>query len=368
MSNTSSWSKEDILYIAWARETTARLQSDGFYVVLSLALVFNPLSILVYSRKKFSNNTIGFYNNFLSVVNTLIVLTRFTQRILDRYDLDVTLISIFTCKLFDYYLRTILNLSSWLNVLATLDRLIKCTKPNKFVFLKSRKIISLVIFGLVLVFLLTNSANLFFEIKISTKNQTYLNKTNLIEIKQCTASKTVTLIRDTMGQLIRIYLPFSLMFIINIILIRILIKSKLNLRMDKSLRKEIHFSLSIVALNIMFLITSLPLSYFIIWLNVYPNGLDTVVKQVTYEMNYTIAAYFLTFDYCLQFLVNLVFNRIFRREFVKILIWIMSKMCDNKLNLRESSVPSSDTQNTKKSFRNNKIGPGSSQNLVARKF
>ena len=124
----------------------------------------------------------------------------------------------------------------------------------------------------------------------------------------------------------RIVLPITLQVILSIILIYKLFKSRINLHMSRSIRKEYIFSFTIMILNIVYLITEMPLMFSTLYF-----GLIGVTPVIPLDMNMSqslaiqILVYYCTLVLSLYmfgsiFFVNLMFNKIFKAE-IKSLFW-----------------------------------------------
>ena len=48
-------------YIAWAKETTSTFLYYATLTITPIGLLFNAIQIIVFSRKKFNNTTMGFF-------------------------------------------------------------------------------------------------------------------------------------------------------------------------------------------------------------------------------------------------------------------------------------------------------------------
>jgi hypothetical protein len=185
------------------------------------------------------------------------------------------------------------------------------------------------------------------------QNATFSNGTqnNIIIInneKVCTASKNIVYIRDTISMILRYILPFALMILLNTLLIKRLIKSKQIA--NRQLKKEYSFAFTVVFLNAFFVITLLPSALILIGSNIVGyKDTTTVSYKTTAIMNfaYVVGQYFSGFNYTFTLLLNLQFNRLFRKEFIKMILDIKmftlkrrklfsSKITSNNLN-KESS-------------------------------
>ena len=115
-------------------------------IVCSIGFATNTLNIVVSTRKKLLKNTMGFYNISMSIFNILTLVTVgyldfFTQSIGQT---PLILRSNLNCILISYVMRVISQMSSWLNVMVTTDRML-CVFPflsNRFKFIKNKQILA----------------------------------------------------------------------------------------------------------------------------------------------------------------------------------------------------------------------------------
>ena len=130
-------------------------------VMLPISLVFNFISIVVFNRKTFKANTMGFYYTAISIIDISLAISAFVYYFSVAINQDVSLISDFLCVLITYSNRITLQMSSWANVLITFDRLLCVTYRNKFAFMKKKKNLLLAFILLFLVLTMLDIPNFF---------------------------------------------------------------------------------------------------------------------------------------------------------------------------------------------------------------
>jgi hypothetical protein len=108
-------------------------------IMCPTGLALNFISILVFNRKAFKKNTMGFYYTAISIIDIFLIVAAFINYYSVTTNQDVSLISNFSCVLMTYSNRITLQMSSWANVLITFDRLLCVTYRNKFAFMKKKK-------------------------------------------------------------------------------------------------------------------------------------------------------------------------------------------------------------------------------------
>ena len=306
----------EIIYDQDQYEYLTRLQNEiSFYscwIILIIGLISNTLNIIICMRKRIQREAIGFYSPLMSIFNvTSLVYGFFTfYKSTRMYYLESTL----NCTLFFYLGRITYQMSSWLYVMCSLDRMICITYPRKYKLFKKRHILTLTVLGLFMTICLLNIPNLFYQV---------IDNTSKNETKLCTPSSPfVILIRDTIALLMRTALPIVLEFFINISLIYKLIKSRRNLNLKRSLRRDYKFAFTIVMLNVMFLITNVP--FFVTCLYSMAMGYERVDVNSIFKLRYGYVSFWLfltaivsSYMFVSVFFVNMMFCRFFKIEFFK---------------------------------------------------
>ena len=305
-----------IKYIASLNYAQNQVTLYACLIIGNIGFASNSLNILVCMRKKFRKETMGFYNPLISVFNILSLAMGY----LSLYPVSIgnqnlELVSYYGCVLISYFGRVFVQMSSWLNVMVSLDRMISIKYLNTVNFIKQRKTLACIVGVLFTVICVINSPNLAFSvIRSQTNNQTL--------VCSCTNS-VVVIIRDLIAQVMRTILPSLLDFVLNMILIHRLVQARYNINIKRSMKREYKFSFTIVMLNMTFFLTHTPLLISIIYLNVLNYGQSSAsVPTKTLVMAYflyIVAAVLASCMYGSVFFVNLLFNPNFRREFHKMI-------------------------------------------------
>ena len=282
-------------------------------IICNIGFATNSLNILVSTRRALLlKSTMGYYNILMSIFN---ILTLSVVGYLDLFPQSIghtplILRSNLNCVLISYFLRVIAQMSTWLNVMVTTDRML-CVFPllsNKFMFIQSKRILSGIVTGLFLAICLLNVSNLFFHLDLQTG--------------MCTSHTFVILLRDLTAIVTRIVIALILQLVMNTILIYKLIKARKNLHMPVSLKKEYKFAFNVIILNGVFIVTELPLFVSSILINIYGYN-QTLISHASNEAAWASFAYvcsvlFATFFYVSLFFVNFLTNKMFARECKKI--------------------------------------------------
>ena len=291
-------------------------------IIGNFGFMANILKILVCCRKELQKNTMGFYNIYMSVNNILAMifisyLTLFPQSIGQEQLINTSYIN---CIMISYFLRVFLASSSWLNVMVTLDRMLCVTYLNEFKFIKDKKKLSLIIAGIFIVLCLINAPNFVFKLETQTEFDMFTNQT--ITRKVCISSKLISTIRDGLAVSMRIIIPLILQAVMNSILIYKLFKTRHNINMPRSLRKEYKFAFTVIILNIVDFVSDMPFLISTIFINIYGYSQSYVTttsnEAAIASLAYISSGVLSMFMYVLLFFVNLIFNKVFRKEVRKI--------------------------------------------------
>ena len=196
--------------------------------------------------------------------------------------------------------------------------------------------------GIISFLLLINITNLWFRVEVKVNNVTLPNSTFEISTsKSCTSFSTLVFARDLLNANLRSLMPFTLMIIGNVVLIKALIKSKKNSNrqanpnnrssISKSaplFGREQQFAASILAMNIFFMIFYLPQASTILLLGIfaYKPELAPATAEAAITLAFNIAVYIGLINNSVAFFINLKFNKIFREELLQLIVDIKVKL------------------------------------------
>jgi hypothetical protein len=302
---------------------TKKTHSIEFYfciIFCNLGIVFNLLNIYVSSRKEIQKNTMGFYNSTMSVFNILsLVFTGyliFFSQSIDKQMLILT--SNQACMLILFFSKAFRFMSSWLNIMATFDRLIFVlyNYRNKLIFFKRTKNLTCIVVVLFAFILFLNIPNLFFHLEHNFNNSSNSTLTML----ECTSSRQVVLLRDFVTIIMRIFLPLLLQIFMNSLLIHKLFKSKKDSNVTLSLKRENKFAFTIIVINSLYIVIELPLLGTIIVSDLFGYAYDwSFISTFSNESSFLSFVYVcsIVISHFVQvslFFVNLITNKVFRDE------------------------------------------------------
>jgi hypothetical protein len=284
-------------------------------------LIFNTLSIVLFLRKSLWETTIGLYNVIIMINCNVIIVLNIIIQFSPAIGYDALLWSNSSCVFLYYASRLTTTFSSWLNVLVALDRLFRITLWYRVVSIKKKRgqlsLIILTFISLSFMFL----PNIFYSIQ--SKSSIVGNSSQTL---QCKSINIIETYMDLVRIFMRAIIPFVLIIIINSFLIKRLIQLKSKINKNKISKNEHNFSSSIVALSTFFIISLLPLVVSLIMFQIMQklnmtNTKAYVIANFFYNFSLLVSSY----NYCFQFLVNMKFNLIFRKEFIMFYFEIKAK-------------------------------------------
>lgn len=314
---------QDQIFLLYLNDVRTKLIYYECITVIPVGIALNILSSIVFMRKKFSKITMGYYNIVISMVNILSSIFGTLNYIGQAIGKDLTLISDFSCIFLTFGMRIFAQMSSWMNVFVTVDRMVTITYPNKYPFLKNKKKLSFMILTQFLIICIINVTNLLLKVETIVTLNPATNKT--ITTKACTSTnEAIITIRDIIVLLFRAALPIILMISMNIYLMIKLVRERVKLKRLNELRKEYQFAISIFFMNALYTLFLLPGFVIIIYLNAIQSYKNLNIEVAVLQFAYVIALLIASCEFFFTFFVNILFNKIFKKELIVFLNEIFS--------------------------------------------
>lgn len=271
------------------------------YTISLPGLLLNFLTILVFFLcKKFwiNDNKMG----FLMIIQTLSANGVIAAGIFSnsRNSFDCRLKVLCECSINIFLI--------FVHLIITIDRYLAIKNINKIFFLfKNKKNLLIIFIGLFVISILLTIPSLYNELE--SINDYYREKILIIGI--CMYEFEQRLIFIIFYSLFRC-LPILLMFFMNISLTNELIRSKLKLNKTRSLRREYKFAVTLIFVNSILFISSLPIFFVFIYM------------IFIYDLKTLLIVRFCSFPYIFfesfHFFYHLFFNELFRKELKNIFI------------------------------------------------
>jgi hypothetical protein len=139
------------------------------------------------------------------------------------------------------------------------------------------------------------------------------------------------------------------MILLNTLLVRKLIKSKQIT--NRELKKEHKFAFTVIFLNAFFVFTLIPSAIILIGSNIvgYKDATSASSKSATImNFAYVVGQFFAGFNYTFSFLLNLKFNKLFRKEFFLMIVDIKNYFLGNQKKFSNSINTLRNTSKTTK--------------------
>ena len=308
MSNNNT---SQIEYLNWLSGQIAY-----YYLVISapIGIPINLLSIVIFWRLMRNKNNMGFLGICQSIVDLtllicFLVLIKsspliFTPSLASR--------SSASCAFLTYLRRFLIHASSWIPVLITFDRFtfIVYGHGSRFHFMKSKPKLIAIILVIFTIIAVVDVPNLFYYVSSEV----------------CTADYGMIILSDLISITFRTYIPFALMLIFNVSVVRRILKNNRNIvKRNVLCGKEYQFTLAVISYDVYFIAINFPVSvYYVVkdgfldqfasnpLLAAYFNLVDSIlVSFAYYEQTYSIFIY-------------LAFNKLYRQEFFHIVRKIFS--------------------------------------------
>lgn len=298
-------------------------------IAIPIGCVLNLLALLVFTRPRLNQTNIGFFNSCLSISNILTLVFSLLMYSGLYFSFEFNTHSNASCRFIMYVRKSIRALSPMIETLFTFDRFLSVVFPGKVDIFKKNQNILIALIVLVLLLIPLNAANIAFYVSTSSINYTsYLesNETHQWVFKSCVADPIPTIISDVVVCTLRCFVPFTLMIIFNIFIVRKLWTSRIKRATQAATSsartsRDIQFTQTLIIINALFMFFNFPLAVIYMIKDGYYYANDGridktyVIIEFLWNMSFNIA----TLHYLAFFFLNFIFNRLFRQELNSIL-------------------------------------------------
>ena len=270
-------------------------------------LVVNLISIHIYNQKEFKTQPTTLYLIFSCILNIIIsfLLPPLVIPSIVSY-------GIISCKIY-FTLSTILQIyKPWILVFCSIDRLLTVVVPYKFKLKNQLKFqLRAIILLLVIGFLLGLPIAFFYEPDISS----YENKTVGCPQESLLKYKWVKIYIEAFYQIIASALPFIIMLVSSVVTAWKLYKNKSGLKSKlnrRDMRREIQYGVSLVTMDVSFLVLRFPLMAFLILA-------DNPNHSIIYKIDYSILVLVSGVHLFSPIFIFIFLNKIYRKYFLKLI-------------------------------------------------
>ena len=302
----------NLTYVQYLMQISNDINNYCTIVHSAIGMPANLLSVFIFARLMRNKTNMGFLYMCQSAIDFFLILCYLLlfQSSL-TYGINLSIYNDFWCKLIKFLRRFLINISSWMAVFTTFDRFIFVLYGNtdRFKFMKKKRYLTLCILSIEFAMLVSNIPNLFF----------YMDKGG------CTADYAIIVSTDIISILFRTYIPFILMILFNIVMIKKTFnRAKVSIarKLTNSTRKEYQFTIAVIAYDIFFIALNFPRSlYFIFYdVNLYSGAFDgNPLFSAIYSVINAVTSNFAIFVQTFSFLTYLAFNKLYRKELLDIL-------------------------------------------------
>jgi hypothetical protein len=281
--------------------------------LLVFGIVGNVFLFIIYLRLR--KLSVSFYYRISAFIDLFASLNWLKIFLREEYSFFIVNISIFFCKISDFSIFSAFAISSWIQVIISIDRLFHIIYPTKCSILTNLKFQVSV---LVIIF----AVNLaYFSIHLIEKDLVYtnVNGTNITKASCLfqTHSLDAMLSWLQIGNIVTSFIFMTLASCITIVFIvksRQRLKTLANGKARKSQVRDIKFAITSISLNLFFLLTNAPNPFYNTIYSVYEFPIDQNLEKFL-----AIVRSFLLFSYFVfSFYVQLFVNNLVRAEFLKI--------------------------------------------------
>ena len=280
------------------------------FILTFIGFFSNLFILIIFSRKKL--NTVPSKNLFkllaiIDFIYCLVSFSRINQAAFIGY-------SKLTCALGIYAVYLCPAISAWLLSCISIEKLLTIMKPIlKDFFKKTNYQIFICVFVCSLNSLLYSpiivlNDNNYRDINSTQIKDVYFDRCNIFQSQFGNVLSNFDLVQG-------VILPFIVMFTCSIYLVMFIFKSRKrafktrSVKSKRILKKDIQFAMNTLFLDILFIIFNIPLAIFMIL-----------------EINYLalIFLFFFNFRSCSNLFIYLIFNTIFRKEFLFLLKQVLN--------------------------------------------
>ncbi len=273
--------------------------------LLVTGIITNILIILIYTRPRFSKLPTRRLWISLAIVE-IICIIQITKHFIP-YVKNLSDTTRFFCKLL-HFTSHFGSINAWILVFVSVDRFLAIVYPRLYRLSYKYQMLTLMI----LVF--TNLT--FYSQKFVYTDTFYLNNTNSTICNLVPHHKTAWIIFNWMDLFNSTLIPFLFMLVSSLYLSHVIFISRRKLltkgssKVNRRLKKDIRFSITLISLNVIFVVLNLPIIIYLIILMT--GNFDPIIFSIVDNLYYL--------SYCLNFFIYIIVNSNFRKEFFRIII------------------------------------------------
>ena len=256
------------------------------------------ISILILNKSEFKNQSTKTYLIITCIIN-IVYVTYLPFALIPA----IWEINSIDCKIFLTFSLFIAEIQAWVLAFCSIDRLVFIVSPTRFLFRKNLKFqIGICAVASIVIIILIIPCVYFYSAYKGANNQI-----------SCSFDSSLIWVLNYLKNeyfLIEILIPFSIMITSSVVVYWTIYKRELTLTLNPQSKTAIKLAKSLVAMDIVFILTKLPPLFYVLILNV---GSDEIIYSFAYTLICVICASYSYF----YFLFLIIFNKIYRDIFVK---------------------------------------------------
>ena len=298
---------------------SAKISSIDFYlniILIPLGLITNMLAIQIFCKKSLNVKTkMGYKHAILCLFNMFpLVNAILIDNILPHYNIYLMEYSECFCKILNFWKRFAMECPSVQQVFITVMMLYSVKCPSKYIEFQKKKPMKIIVPTMVSILAVFNIPSFLGYGLGQDLLNTNKNSTNL----ECFASDALTISVTLTTLLIEFFIPFLLMSVMNIFMIRYFWKRTNNFSNTSKRRgSRKNFLMSIIIVNSLFFLLYSPMTVF--FLLIFVDYLKGVALNQTLLVLYNLTVSLSYLNNIAPFFVHLAFNSIFKKEFSRFL-------------------------------------------------
>ena len=272
-------------------------------VFMPIGIIGNIISIVIFGHSEFRKQAITTYLIIISIINLTTIFQMPNQLMLHYWSGIVDWN--FACKISTAFFMITRQSATWILCLSSVDRMITVMAPMKFQFKDTKKFQIVVV---ILIFLIITAAD--FPILYSIKNYVLPNNVSFCSFPLEPNLLWFSTYSRVSLTVFGVILTFIIMITSSALIVWTLLKSKSKFARDKSFRKELNLTKSLLIMDAFFIITTLPMNIY-----AYVYMADPFVNRVFYILsNFNNIFLFVIFYFC-----NKLYRAILQKYFPKCL-------------------------------------------------
>lgn len=302
-------------YITHLNSVKKYFTQYSILIISAIGVPGNLISLIIFVRLIGKKTNMGFLYSCQCGIDLVSILINlfFILGSGILFNISASTLNDSSCKAYMFFRRYGLHVSAWMAVITSLDRYLFVLYEHRFTFMRKKLVLLAVILITFSLLVLINTPNLLY----------YLTPGRV-----CTATFDNVISLDIISILMRTYIPFILMGYFNYRIIRTFINKKRTMRnvswsnIQNQKRKENEFTRAVLSFDAIYFITHFPLSvYFILYaIKLYSNVLQNDAYQsAVYSLVQAVMIYFSLLDQTFSILTYMTFNKLFRKELVRVL-------------------------------------------------